>query len=67
METRHDRTGGRSLLRSATDDGYLSRAWNNVLTIALAVPLAVYVVAVSSSSVSDRVAFMGMALIGAVY
>ena len=50
------------------EDRYLTIAWNNALTLLLGVPTLVYGLAVlSTSALSDRDAFIGMALLGAVY
>jgi len=49
-------------------DRYLTVAWNNALTAALGLPMLAYaVVVLSGSALSDRTAFIGMVLIGAVY
>lgn len=52
----------------STRDRFLTVSWNNLLTAALGLPMLVYALAVlGSSGVSDRAAFIGMVLIGAVY
>jgi hypothetical protein len=49
-------------------DRYLTLRWNNVLTAMLGLVTLTYVaVALVSSTLSNRVAFVGMVLIGAVY
>jgi hypothetical protein len=49
-------------------DRYLTVGWNNTLTVLLGVPTLVYGLAVlSTSGLSDRDAFIGMAVLGAVY
>ena len=51
-----------------TRDRFLTASWNNRLSVALALPGLGYVaVALFSSTLSDQAAFIGMALIGAVY
>ncbi len=52
----------------STRDRYLTLGWNNTLSALLGLPMLVYAIAVlGSSGVSDRAAFIGMVLIGAVY
>ena len=49
-------------------DRYLTVGWTNVLTVLLGVPPLVYgLAALSTSGLSDRDAFIGMAVLGAVY
>lgn len=57
-----------TLEQSGWRDRYLTLGWNNALTAALGLPMIAYAITVSStSSLSDRAAFIGMFLIGAVY
>ena len=47
---------------------YLTVRWNNVLTLGLGLIMVIYVAVVASTSVlSDLAAFIGLALLGAVY
>lgn len=47
---------------------FLTRRWNNILTLGLGLIMLVYVAIVISTSVlSDLIAFIGLAIIGAVY
>jgi hypothetical protein len=49
-------------------DRYLTLTWNNALTGLLGVPTLLYgIIALSTSTLSDRDAFIGMVLLGAVY
>ena len=53
---------------SALRDRFLTVRWNNLLTGVLGFPALIYAAAVlSTSALSGRSAFIGMALIGAVY
>ena len=47
---------------------YLSARWNNILALGLGFIMLVYVaIVVSTSILSDFVAFLGLAIIAAVY
>lgn len=49
-------------------DRYLTVGWNNALTALLGIPALAYAaLALGSSALSDRAAFIGMVAIGAVY
>lgn len=49
-------------------DRYLTVWWNNALTMALGLPGLVYAaLALGTSALSDRAAFIGLVAIGAVY
>jgi len=51
-----------------SSDKILTRAWNNRLTLLLGLPTLVWaVLALATSSVSDRTAFIGMVVFAAVY
>ena len=51
-----------------TKEAFLTARWNNVLTIGLGLVVAIYaVVAWSTVIMSDRAAFIGLMVIGAVY
>jgi hypothetical protein len=49
-------------------EGFLTKGWNNVLTLGLGFAFVVYAVVVWSTSVlSDTAAFIGLVVIGVVY
>jgi hypothetical protein len=51
-----------------TKERFFTRRWNNGLTLAMGLPTLAYVSFVLSTSVlSDFAAFIGMAVLGAVY
>lgn len=51
-----------------TKENFLTKKWNNWLTLGLGLPALVYAVFVLSNSVmSDFAGFIGMVLIGATY
>ena len=51
-----------------TRDKFFTRRWNNWLTLAMGLPTLIYVVVVLSTSLlSDFAAFIGIAVIGAIY
>ena len=51
-----------------TKERFLTVRWNNILTAVLGLPALLYVVLVLSTPIlSDKVAFIGLALIGVVY
>ncbi len=51
-----------------TKEDFLTRRWNNWLTLGLGLPTLIYaVVFLSTSVLSDFAGFIGMAVIGAVY
>ena len=51
-----------------TKDKFLSKRWNNWLTLGIGLPTLIYAIVVLSTTVfSDFTGFIGMALIGAVY
>jgi hypothetical protein len=51
-----------------TKERLLTVGWNNILTLALGLPLVIWVVVVLSTSVfSDLVGFIGTTVIGVVY
>ena len=51
-----------------TKEKFLTVRWNNILTLALGIPTLLYILYVlSTPTLSDRVAFIGLFLIGVVY
>ena len=51
-----------------TKEEFLTLRWNNILTLGIGLVMLIYVGLVLSTSVlSDLAAFIGLALIGAVY
>ncbi len=51
-----------------TKDQFLTLRWNNLLTVGLGLPtLLVLIAGIAPSGPSDRAAFIGMAIIGALY
>ena len=51
-----------------TKDKFLTRRWNNRLTLGLGIPTFMYgIVVISTSVLSDFAGFIGMVLLGAVY
>jgi hypothetical protein len=51
-----------------TKDKFLTVRWNNLLTLGLGVPLLVFaVIALTTSVMSDLVAFIGLVIIGVLY
>lgn len=51
-----------------TKQNLLTLRWNNLLSLVLGIPLLLYIaVVLSTSELSDQSAFIGMAVIGAVY
>ena len=51
-----------------TKEKFLTVRWNNILTLGLGLIILIYVAVVASTSIlSDLAAFIGLALLGAVY
>jgi len=51
-----------------TKDEFLTVRWNNILTLGLGLIMLIYVAVVASTTVlSDFAAFLGLAIIAAVY
>ena len=51
-----------------TKHNFFTRRWNNWLTLGMGIPTLIYVIVVlSTSALSDFAAFIGIAVIGAVY
>ena len=51
-----------------TKEKFLTKRWNNALTLGLGLVFVVYAVVVwSTSVVSDRAAFVGLVVIGVIY
>jgi hypothetical protein len=49
-------------------DRFLTRGWNNVLTLGLGIPTLIYAaVALSTSLASDLWGFLGLVVIGVLY
>lgn len=62
------RLGSRENGETVTSDNFLTRGWNNQLTLLLGLPtLAWGVVALTTSVFSDLTAFVGMVVFAAVY
>lgn len=57
-----------TLMSAANRDRFLTVRWNNALAAALGLPALIYAaIALPTSALSDRSAFIGLVLIGAVY
>ena len=55
-------------MNTARKDRFLTKAWNNLLTIGLGVPTLLFgAIALSSEAISDRATFIGLVLLGAFY
>ena len=51
-----------------TKEKFLTVRWNNILTLVLGIPALLYIVFVlTTPALSDKAAFIGLALIGVVY
>ena len=51
-----------------TYDKFLTRRWNNILTVGMGIPVLIYITVVLSTSVlSDFAGFIGMVVLGALY
>ncbi|MFC1912840.1 hypothetical protein ACFLX7_01415 [Chloroflexota bacterium] len=51
-----------------TKDKFLTRRWNNWLTVGMGIPVLIYIVIVLSTSVlSDFTGFIGMVVLGVLY
>jgi len=51
-----------------TKENFLTKSWNNWLTIGLGIPAMVFAyVVLTTSAMSDFTGFIGMVLIGATY
>lgn len=51
-----------------TKEDFLTVRWNNLLSLILGIPTVAYVVvALSTSLMSDRIAFIGFCIIGVLY
>ena len=51
-----------------TNEKFLTRRWNNLLTVGMGTPVLVYIFVVLSTSVlSDFAGFIGMVVLGALY
>ena len=51
-----------------TNEKFLTKGWNNWLTLGMGLPTLIYaVVFLSTSALSDFSGFIGMVVIGAVY
>ncbi len=51
-----------------TRDAFLTRRWNNILSVGLGIPLLIYIAVVLSTSVlSELASFIGIVIAGVVY
>lgn len=51
-----------------TKDNFLTKSWNNWLTVGLGLPTLIYAtIFLSTSVISDFAGFIGMFVLGAVY
>lgn len=51
-----------------TKDKFLTVRWNNILSLVLGIPALLYVAYVlSTPAMSDKTAFIGLAIIGVLY
>jgi len=51
-----------------TKEKFLTRRWNNWLTVGMGIPVLIYIAVILSTSVlSDFAGFIGMAVLGATY
>ena len=51
-----------------TKEKFLTRRWNNILTVGMGIPVLIYIAVVLSTSVlSDFAGFIGMVVLGALY
>ena len=57
-----------TLMSDANRDRFLTVWWNNALVVGLGLPALVFAAfALSTSALSDRAAFIGLVIFGAVY
>ena len=55
-------------METITKDAFLTRRWNNILSVGLGIPLLIYIVVVLSTSVlSDFASFIGIVIAGGGY
>ncbi len=55
-------------MNEANRDRFLTARWNNILTLSLGLPaLAFALVALTTDTISDRAAFIGLVVISAFY
>ena len=55
-------------MNEANRDRFLTARWNNILTLSLGLPALVFaLVALTTDTISDRVAFIGLVIVGAFY
>ena len=68
---RHDpdhQGGADELVNDANRDQFLTDRWSNILAISLGLPALVFaLVALTTGTVSDRAAFIGLVVVGAFY
>ena len=51
-----------------TKEQFLTRRWNNLLTVGMGIPVLIYIAVVLSTSVlSDFTGFIGMVVLGVLY
>ena len=56
------------LINDTTRDRFLTKRWNNILTIALGVPIVLFaLVALTTDTLSDRATFIGLVVLSAFY
>ncbi len=55
-------------METMTKDAFLTRRWNNFLSVGLGIPLLIYIAVVLSTSVlSEFASFIGIVIAGVVY
>ncbi|MFC2009828.1 hypothetical protein ACFLT6_00265 [Chloroflexota bacterium] len=51
-----------------TKENFLTRRWNNWLTVGMGIPVLIYIVVVLSTSIlTDFAGFIGMVVLGVLY
>ncbi len=51
-----------------TKEKFLTRGWNNLLTLGLGIPVVIYIfIVLSTSLLSEFVGFIGMVILGVLY
>ena len=75
MEARLARPRGRApigaqtgLMNDANRDRFLTKRWNNILTVGLGLPALIFgLVALTTDAIPDRAAFFVLVVLGAFY